>query len=99
MAEITAQNRAAMAPDISIYNPVFQQRLQAVTGHLITTGTPVSVAQTQAMAVINGQVTAQAMMLSFEHMFLLFGITMVALLPLLFFMNAKSKTQGGGVGH
>jgi DHA2 family multidrug resistance protein len=99
LQRFTAQNRAALASDVTIYNPVLQQRLHAVTAHLMASGTPPVLAQTQALAVINGQVTAQAMMLSFEHMFLLFGITMVSLLPLLLFMNSKSKTQGGGVGH
>jgi len=99
LQRFTAQNRAALAADVNIYNPLLQQRLQGLTMHLIQSGTPPGLAQTQALAVINGQVTAQAMMLSFEHMFLLFGATMVCLLPLLLFMNSKSKTQGGGVGH
>ncbi|HWZ27532.1 MAG TPA: hypothetical protein VNX15_03170 [Gemmatimonadales bacterium] len=99
LQRFTAQNRAALAADVNIYNPLFQQRLHALAAHMVATGTPPALAQTQALAVINGQVTAQAMMLSFEHMFLLFGATMVCLLPLLLFMNSKSKTQGGGVGH
>ena len=78
LQRFTAQNRAAMAADVTIYNPVLRQRLEAVTGHLMASSTPPALAQTQALAVINGQVTAQAMMLSFEHMFLLFGITMVS---------------------
>ena len=99
LQRFTTMNRAVLAPDVSIYNPVFRQRLGGLTAKLISSGTSPAVAQSQALAVINGQVTAQSMMLSFEHMFLLFGGTMVCLLPLLFFMNQKSKLQGGGTGH
>jgi len=99
LQRFTTMNRAVLASDVTIYNPVLQQRLGGLTAKLIASGTPPAVAQSQALGVINGQVTAQAMMLSFEHMFMLFGGTMVCLLPLLFFMGKKSKLQGGGTGH
>jgi MFS transporter, DHA2 family, multidrug resistance protein len=92
-------NRAALASNVTIYNPALQQRLAGLTARMMAEGAPPAMAQAQALAVINGQVTGQAMMLSFEKMFLLFGIVLFSLLPLLLLMGNKSKTQGGGVAH
>lgn len=95
----TAMNRADLATYITPYNPEATARLSAIAQHLVATGTPPIVAQTQALAVMNGMVTQQAMMLSFEHMFMLFGVVFVCMLPLLLFMGNKGRMQGGGMAH
>jgi DHA2 family multidrug resistance protein len=95
----STMNRAALAVNITPYNPEATARISAIAQHLVATGTPAIVAQTQALAVINGMVTQQAMMLSFEHMFMLFGGVFVCMLPLLLLMGNKSRMQGGGMAH
>jgi DHA2 family multidrug resistance protein len=95
----TVMNRAELATYITPYNTEATARLSAIAQRLVATGTPPIVAQTQALAVINGMVTQQAMMLSFEHMFMLFGGVFVCMLPLLLFMGNKGRMQGGGMAH
>jgi MFS transporter, DHA2 family, multidrug resistance protein len=95
----TVVNRADLATYITPYNAEATARLSAIAQRLVATGTPPIVAQTQALAVINGMVTQQAMMLSFEHMFMLFGGVFVCMLPLLLFMGNKGRMQGGGMAH
>jgi hypothetical protein len=46
--------------------------------------------------IVNGQVTRQAMMLSFEQLFLLFGACFVLSLPLLLLMHKSKGMPGGG---
>ena len=51
------------------------------------------------MAILNGMVTRQALMLSFEQLFLLFGIAFVLALPLLLLMHTNKGAAGGGMAH
>ena len=60
-------------------------------------GTPAPLADAKALAIVNVQVTRQALMLSFEQLFLLFGACFVLSLPLLLLMH-KSKGMPGGAG-
>ena len=50
----------------------------------------------KALAVVNVQVTRQALMLSFEQLFLLFGACFVLSLPLLLLMHKSKSLPGGG---
>jgi len=49
--------------------------------------------------VLNGQVTRQALMLSFEQLFLLFGACFVLSLPLLLLMHKAKSVPGGSAAH
>jgi DHA2 family multidrug resistance protein len=62
-------------------------------------GTPLGVLQTKALEILNLQVTKQAMMLAFEHLFLLFGAAFVVSLPLLFLMHKSKGIPGSGMAH
>ena len=88
-------NRAELAANVTLFNPIARERLAAITTTLIAKGTPPPIAESKALAVLNLQVTKQAMMLSFEHLFLLFGACFVLSLPLLL-LTHKSRAPGGG---
>jgi DHA2 family multidrug resistance protein len=63
-------------------------------------GTPASLADSKALMILNGQVTRQALMLSFEHLFLLFGACFVLSLPLLLLMHRSRGAAGAAeVAH
>jgi len=49
--------------------------------------------------VLDGLVTRQALMLSFEQLFLLFGACFVLSLPLLLLMHKSKGLPSGGVAH
>jgi len=93
----TAIHRADLIANVTQYSEVARERLGAIVARLIATGTPAPLANAKALAIVDGQVTRQALMLSFEQLFLLFGACFVLSLPLLLLMH-KSKGMPGGAG-
>jgi len=96
----TAIHRADLIANVTAFSEVTRERLAGITARLIATGTPAALADSKALMVLNGQVTRQALMLSFEQLFLLFGACFVVSLPLLLLMHkAKSMPDSGGGVH
>src|SRR5436190_1510279 len=93
----TAIHRGDLIANVTQYSEVARERLGAIVTRLIATGTPAPLANAKALAIVDGQVTRQALMLSFEQLFLLFGACFVLSLPLLLLMH-KSKGMPGGAG-
>jgi len=93
----TAIHRGDLIANVTQYSDVARERLGAIVARLIATGTPAPLANAKALAIVDGQVTRQALMLSFEQLFLLFGACFVLSLPLLLLMH-KSKGMPGGAG-
>ena len=92
-----AIHRADLVANVTQYSEAARERLGAITAGLMARGTPPALAEVKAIAVVNGQVTRQALMLSFEQLFLLFGAVFVLSLPLLLLMH-KSRGMPGGAG-
>ncbi len=90
-------NRAELAANVTPFSEIARERLAGITATLLAQGTPPGLVETKALAVLNLQVTKQALMLSFEHLFLLFGAAFVLSLPLLLLVH-KSKGMPGGEG-
>src|SRR5256712_9819301 len=93
----TAIHRGDLIANVTQYSEVARERLSAIVARLIATGTPAPLANAKALAIVDGQVTRQALMLSFEQLFLLFGACFVLSLPLLLLMH-KSKGMPAGAG-
>jgi DHA2 family multidrug resistance protein len=96
LARFEVQNRAALAEGVSRYSEVARERLAGLTQHMIAQGTPAPLAEGKALALLNAQVMRQAMMISFEQLFLLFSFAFLLALPLLLFMKKGKGFQGGG---
>src|SRR5207247_7792645 len=95
----TAIHRADLIANVTAFSEVTRERLAGITARLIATGTPAPLADSKALMVLNGQVTRQALMLSFEQLLLLFGACFVLSLPVLLLMHtAKGVPAGGGGG-
>src|SRR5213078_3708578 len=92
-----AIHRADLIANVTQYNDVARERIAGITAALIAKGTAVPLAGSKALAVVDIQVTRQALMLSFEQLFLLFGACFVLSLPLLLLMH-KSKSLPGSAG-
>jgi len=88
-----------LSEHVSRYGEATRERLAMITQALIARGTPVPLAETKAIAIIQGQVLRQAAMLSYEHLFLMFGLGMVMTLPLLLLMRRGKASAGGGMAH
>jgi DHA2 family multidrug resistance protein len=95
----TAIHRADLITNVTPYSEATRERVTAITHGLIASGTPPALAQTKALAVLDGLVTRQALMLSFDQLFLLFGATFVLSLPLLLLMHKSKGLPSSGVAH
>jgi DHA2 family multidrug resistance protein len=84
---------------VSRFDPITRDRLASIAGALVTRGELPALAERHAIAILDGQVTRQAMMLSFERLFLLFGTGFVLATPLLLLMRKGRGFQGGGASH
>jgi DHA2 family multidrug resistance protein len=62
---------------------------------LAAQGVPAGLLESKATAILNVQVWRQAMMLSFEQLFLLFGAVFVLSVPLLLLMHGSKRMPGG----
>jgi DHA2 family multidrug resistance protein len=94
-----AINHAQLAEQVTMYSEPTRERLAAITARLVASGAPPVVAQSKALAVLDLQVTRQAMMLSYAHIFQLFGIALACALPLLFLMKRPRGAAVSGASH
>lgn len=90
------QARASIGAHLGITNPGALLRLQQIQQGLFARGLDAASAAAAAPAALMGQVARQAMVLSFEKMFLLAGICFLAILPLLAFLKVDRKAESGG---
>src|SRR3989440_5068129 len=95
----TAIHRADLIANVTQFSEVTRERLAGIMARLIATGTPAPLAESKALMVLNGQVTRQAMMLSFEQLFLLFGACFLLSLPLFVLMHRGQGVAGGTAAH
>src|SRR2546426_10038979 len=99
LQRFAAIHRAELMANVTIYSAATQERVASITGGLLARGTPPALAQTKALALLDGLVTRQALMLSFEQLFLLFGACFVLSLPLLLLMHKSKGMPGGDMAH
>ena len=99
LQRFAAIHRADLIANVTQYSEITRERVAAITGGLLARGTPPALAQTKALAVLDGLVTRQALMLSFEQLFLLFGACFVLSLPLLLLMHKSKGMPGGDMAH
>jgi DHA2 family multidrug resistance protein len=98
LQRFTAIHRADLAANVTPFAEATRERIAAITQALVARGDLPAVAQTKAIGFLNGIVTREAMMLSFERLFLLFGAAFVLSLPLLLLMHRTKGLAGGGGG-
>ncbi len=90
------QARASIGAHLSVTNPDALLRLQQTEQGLIGRGLDAASAHLAAPAALAGEVARQAMVLSFEKMFLLAGVCFMAILPLLLFLKVDRSAESGG---
>src|SRR2546427_503466 len=99
LQRFTSIHRADLAANVTQYSEAARERVAAITQALIGRGDLPALAQTKAIGFVNGIVTTQAMMLSFEQLFLLFGAAFVLSLPLLLLMHRSRGPAAAGAAH
>jgi len=96
LPRFAAENRAVLIERVSRFEPAARERMAALTSGLISHGVSPGGAEGRALEIVQRQVERQAMMLSFEHIFILFGCAFVVALPLLILMRYKRGAMPGG---
>ena len=78
----------------TIYNPATFNRIHSLTNMFMSTkGTNIINAQTKAVTALRGEVYRQAMMLTYNDVFLMVGIFFVLCIPLLLLFRVKQKEK------
>jgi len=94
MTRYPVQIKAAIGAHLTAGRPEVTQRLAAMTQLLVSKGYDAASARMAAERALGGIVARQAMMMTFEKMFLMAGIAFLFVMPLLYFL--KSPNHGGG---
>ena len=88
-------NRAELLVYVNQFSDATVSRLAKLKALVISHGAPEVLAQAKALRLLDGMVMKQATMLAFERLFLLFGVALLAALPLLLLMK---RGRFSGIG-
>ena len=92
MIRYPVQIKAAMGAHLYAGRPEVTQRLEALTRMFLSKGYDPQAATLAAQRMIGGIVGQQAMVMTFEKMFLMAGIAFLFVMPLLYFLKAPRTT-------
>jgi MFS transporter, DHA2 family, multidrug resistance protein len=95
MTRYPVQIKAAIGAHISAGRPELDQRIGAMMQLFISKGYDLDSARMAAQRALGGVIARQAMMMTFEKMFLMAGIAFLFVLPLLYFLKAPRISRGG----
>ncbi len=87
LQRLTAIHRSDLIANVTPYAAAAQQRLAQIHAGLFAKGTASALVDGKALRLLDAVVRKQALMLSFEQLFLLFGGAFMLSLPMLLFMH------------
>ena len=87
------------AEHVTTMDPISLSRLDQVMRGLIAKGMNPIVAKQQALSVLDKQITAQASVLAFSRIYILSGIILLAVLPVLFLFKTGKGRGSSGMAH
>jgi DHA2 family multidrug resistance protein len=93
------QAKAALAAHVTLDRPEVQARLGALVAGFQSRGFGPVEAREAALRALDGTVTRQAMVLSFEHVLALTGVLFLCVLPLLYFLKVNRRAAASGPKH
>lgn len=99
LVNLNNRERAELIRHVSIDNPLTTERLAGLTQHFIPLSINSAQASGRALGVLSQQVSAQAAMLSYEKLFLGFGVIILAALPLLLLMRNRPSKVDSSAAH
>jgi DHA2 family multidrug resistance protein len=86
--------RGGITPHISETRPEVWQRLQSLESAFMGRGMDSTSAHSAALRALDGTVTAQSTVLSFDHLFVMAGGLFLLVLPLLFLLRSRKPASG-----
>jgi DHA2 family multidrug resistance protein len=85
----TNVNRNILLENYNQYNPAFNERATTMTNNFIAQGASPGVAQQMANSALEGIVTRQTMLVTYNSMYLIIGVFTLVCIPLIFFQPFK----------
>jgi MFS transporter, DHA2 family, multidrug resistance protein len=85
----TSVNRNILLENYNQYNPAFNERDTIMTHNFIAQGASPGVAQQMANGALEGIVTRQTMLVTYNSMYLIIGVFTLICIPLIFFQPFK----------
>jgi MFS transporter, DHA2 family, multidrug resistance protein len=85
----TNVNRNILLENYNQYNPAFNERAATMTNGFIAQGASPGVAQQMANSALEGIVTRQTMLVTYNSMYLIIGVFTLICIPLIFFQPFK----------
>jgi DHA2 family multidrug resistance protein len=100
LSRFGAQTRTALVSHVTGSDPAAVNRLRQTAGAFMSRGIDGAKAKELALRAIDGAVSRQASLISFERVFLLAGVLFLLVLPLLFFLKTPETVDApdGGAG-
>ena len=100
IANMEAYHRANIVTNFYSGNPLYDQRIAALTASFVSSGSSQTGAHMAALKALDGIVMAQAATMSYNDAFLLVGLSFVFAAPAVFILHKPKKAvPGGGGGH
>ena len=98
LARYQAMEKSVLTTHVSMGDPETMARIGTITRGLISRGVNAFTARTEAVAILDRQITLQSSMLAFSRIYWLSGLVLVAALPLLFlFRTGRARGSMGPV--
>lgn len=98
--QLLQSNRGELIRHVNQFSLATSERLAQLKALVIAHGMPTMAAPAKALRLLDGSLMQQAAMLSFERLFLLFGIALASALPLLLLMShGRVAPAAEGAAH
>ncbi len=91
-------HRAILVENLGVSDPSVQDRVHLMTSAFVARGMDVVAAKNAALTALDGLVAKQSAILSFDDMFFLVAVFVIASLPLVIFLG-KAKGKGPAAAH
>src|SRR5262249_7334026 len=93
MTRFALQMKAAVAAHVTTARPEVGERLAQIARFLVQKGFDLESARLAAGRILGGIVTREAMVMTFEKLFLVSGIAFLCVMPLLYFLEAPRMSS------
>jgi len=99
LTRFTTEKKAQLTEHLTTMDPTSLGRLNSITNGLMSRGTNPTTAKQQALMILDRQLQAQASVLAFSRIYILSGIILLAVLPLLFLFKTGKNRGSAGLAH
>jgi DHA2 family multidrug resistance protein len=99
LTRFTTQKKALLTEHVTTMDPTSLSRLEGLTRGLVARGINPILAKQQALMVLDRQIQAQASVLAFSRIYILSGVILLCVLPLLFLFRTGKGRGSIGPAH